>query len=152
MRTAITAVLIAVAAASISGWSFHGTGEVARGFSTSGCASVAAHDSANTLEIFRNVVSGPSQALRTRADLPNLPVDSVRFAGTSMQCDSVLARYVALRASQTGTTWPSTLSLILLRVGPTRWVGDPHVGTERSREWIILDSTFNIVKVWNTRY
>lgn len=152
MRNSIAALILLVAVPSASAWlSRQEDGNASKPSLTfSGCANVRANDSAHTLATFREVVSGASQAVRTVADLPNLPKDSVRFAGTSFQCDSVVARYIAYEFARSGTTLPTNLRLVLLRVGPTRWVGDPHVSTKQDRDWIILDSTLTIIKVWRT--
>ena len=41
--------------------------------------------------------------------------------------------------------------VLMLRVGPTHWVADPKVVDQYGqREWIILDSTLTILKVWHT--
>ena len=122
----------------------------ARSMATSapGCADVTPADSALVRQLFRYIVSS-SDKLRAEADLPPLPVDSVVFAGTSAQCDSIAARYQAFHAG-TADSIP-LLPVILLRVGPTRWVADPRVSRDaagKSNEWITLDSSLTIIKTW----
>ena len=117
---------------------------------TSGCGTTTANDSAGFLEMFRGVVSSPVIGDHTQSGLPYLPADSVLYGGTSAQCDSVLARYHVLRTAETGVAW-SSFPVIMLRVGSTHWVADPKVVDQHGqREWIILDSTLTIVKVWRT--
>ncbi len=116
-----------------------------------GCASVTHADSALILDWFQRIVTDPSPAARNRASLPEINADSVRYGGTGAQCDSVAARYRAFHAG-TADSVP-ILPIMLIRIGATRWVGDPRVSRDsagRSREWIILDSSFAIVKMWRT--
>jgi len=118
---------------------------------TAGCGVTTANDSAAFLEALQFVVSSPIAALRTSNGLPQLPADSVRYGGTGAQCDSVRARYNALRTSETGVAWTSS-PVLMLRVGPTRWVADPKVVDQYGqREWIILDSLFTIQTIWRTQ-
>lgn len=115
-----------------------------------GCGSTTAADSAGFLAFIRDFVSSPIVGYRTHSGLPALPADSVSFGGTSVQCDSVTARYNALRTAETGVAWTS-VPVLMLRVGPTHWVADPKVeDIDGHREWIILDSTFTIIKVLRT--
>ena len=114
------------------------------------CGTTSPTDSLRILESLRNVVSGPIVALRTSSGLPSLNADQVAFGGSEIQCDSVSARYQRLRSSETGRPWPK-LPVIMVRVGPSHWVADPQVHDQYGqREWIILDSLFNITKIWRT--
>ncbi len=126
------------------------SGEIARLPSQTGCGNTTPDDSADFLERFQYTVSGPIENLRTHSGLPNVPADSVRYGGTNAQCDTVSARYNALRSKESGLDWNSS-PVLMLRVGPNRWVADPKVEDQhRQREWIILDSTFTIVKIFRT--
>lgn len=120
-------------------------------FRLAGCGATSPDDSTDFLMRFQYVVSGPVAAFRTATGLPTLSADSVQFTGTSAQCDSVTARYDALRTAETGITWFSS-PVLLLRVGSSHYVADPKVVDQNSmREWIILDSTLTITTIFRTQ-
>ena len=117
---------------------------------TADCGKTSPTDSLRILGAIQNVVSGPIVAYRSTSGLPSLNADQVTFGGSAIQCDSVSARYQRLRSSETGMQWPK-LPVIMVRVGPSHWVADPQVLDQYDqREWIILDSLFNITKIWRT--
>ena len=117
----------------------------------SGGASVPPHDSADFIAFFREVVTYPTDVIRRHSDLPALPAENVQFAGAPAQCDSVAARFQRFAAAR-GDTLP-LLPVSLLRVGTTRWVGDPHVADgQNERWWIILVSTLTVLHIFKTSY
>ncbi len=158
MRTAMVVVLsitglsISAGVAGANATSTIGSSKVTR---MAGCAVPTGGDSLLGLTLFRSIVSdtgtigdtfrGPDQF-----DLPALPADSVQYGGTGAQCDSVAARYSAYRDYVFGGTMPIR-PIMLMRAGPTRWIGDPRVGASTGhREFSILDSTFHIIKIFGT--
>lgn len=80
-----------------------------------------------------------------------LPADSVQWAATAIQCDTVAARYRrAILAAGGDSTWP-LMPVSLLRVGPTRWIANAYISNgPNTRDYLILDSSLVVVKILTT--
>lgn len=116
----------------------------------SGCATYPTRDSLDFLDVVRGFVTDTSADSHAWSLLPTLPNDSVRWGGSSVQCDTVAVRIQRLISmQQSDTLWP-LIPVLLLRVGPTRWVADPHVGDLNVREYVVLDSSLSILKILKT--
>lgn len=113
-----------------------------------GCAAHATHDSLDFVDLVHQMVTDTSAANHGWSLLPTSPSDSVRWAGTAIQCDTVAVRIQRfISAQQSDTLWP-LIPVLLLRAGPTRWVADPHVGDGKNvREYVVLDSSLTVLKI-----
>lgn len=147
----VTLSLLAMAVGGAAGSSSMGR-PVLRTRAFSECLSGSASDSGYFLEFVRSIANPAASAvMRLASDLPAVASDSIRIVGTPAQCDSVAVRYRQYYATNRGDTTMPLLPVMIARVAPNRFVADPRVSTASAgTEWITLDSTMHIVKVWRT--
>lgn len=151
-------VLVASILSIVVAWSSEGRVEtlpVGGGARTAlGCRIGTASDSAYFLDRVRGIVGASSpQSLRDMAGLPIVPPDSVRFVGLHALCEAVGNRYRSHVNQLRGDTLAPLFPVLLLRVSPNRYVGDPFGADSagRHRLYITVDSLAHTVSIWGVR-
>lgn len=118
--------------------------------SSSACGTTTHSDSLYLLEFLTQVAKDTAMSpIRGDADVPMS--DTVRFWGTSAQCDTAAVRYRNHINRINGDSLMPLRPMILVRVAPNRVVGYPKVIMgEGTMEFATFDSLLTLVKVWST--
>lgn len=159
MYSALKAVVLVASILSVVvAWSSEGRVErlpVGGGAQTAlGCRSGTASDSAYFLDRVRGIVRASApRSLRDMAGLPIVPPDSVQFIGLHALCEAVSNRYRNHVNHLRGDTLAPLFPVLLLRVSPNRYVGDPFGADSagRHRLYITVDSLAHTVAIWGVR-
>lgn len=138
---------------SLLGTTQEGGGVLLAPRSTQDCRPVSAADSADFVNLVRDIASSTTDgaAARALAMLPLASEDSVQSLMSPAACDSAAVYFRAALIATTGNSSTPLLPMRLVRVSRNRIVGDPAVvgGPGNKPQYVTFDSTFTVVKLWH---
>lgn len=153
LRVAVLALVVGTSTAATLSGSHRGVGRSmpSRGFN--GCAQATRMDSGffwGVAETLATDTSHNGVGMRQVADVQM--ADSIAYFGTAAQCDTVAKRYHAYNVALVCDTTPELFDVYMIRIGPNRIIADPRASAGPDVvEFVTLDSTLHIVKVWGLR-
>ena len=150
MRAAVVLVMAAPAIAAATATPPTDQGSERIGTSAA-CRVTTSSDSALFLDYAQGYSSlAVPQSLRDYAGLPLTHPDSVKFVTSDSLCDMVSQRFKEHWDAERGDTMAPRRSVLLVRVAPNRYVGDPAAATINFSQklFITVDSLMNTVAVW----